>query len=341
MPFAINDTKISNNDYVEYIISCIKKTVKQEDALVRRVDDDGVVGHTLGIEDIQLPYALVALDCPGIHVSGSGRIDVNEGSIMSNCGIDRSGASNTVLAAGSIDAWGTLNPGPLWSAGDGFNQRDPLSDPIVDAGIVPPQRSAAQAVRYVTTSTQLTGAIPNLTNVTSAGARCPNNTTCVMQPGYYGSASNTTPLTLDVRGTLHMQPGIYYFGNGFRLEGQAANAVIRGTGVMLYFTDNARFDPGNARIQLQASQTTLYTGGQNGMLLWIANCTPFLMQSNGQFLLDGVIYAPCSQVRLYGSPSSNGVQVIVGSLELSGSGTFDILFTDYVRANVPRIFLVE
>jgi hypothetical protein len=37
MPFAINNTKISNNDYVEYIISCIKKTVKQEDALVRQI----------------------------------------------------------------------------------------------------------------------------------------------------------------------------------------------------------------------------------------------------------------------------------------------------------------
>ena len=37
MPFAINDPKIADNDYVEYVISCIKKTVKQEDALVRQI----------------------------------------------------------------------------------------------------------------------------------------------------------------------------------------------------------------------------------------------------------------------------------------------------------------
>jgi hypothetical protein len=37
MPFAINDSKIANNDYAEFIISCTKKTVKQEDALVRQI----------------------------------------------------------------------------------------------------------------------------------------------------------------------------------------------------------------------------------------------------------------------------------------------------------------
>src|SRR5215204_6844718 len=37
MPFAINDSKIADSDYSEYIISCIKKTVKQEDALVRQI----------------------------------------------------------------------------------------------------------------------------------------------------------------------------------------------------------------------------------------------------------------------------------------------------------------
>ena len=37
MPFAINDSKIADSDYSEFIISCIKKTVKQEDALVRQI----------------------------------------------------------------------------------------------------------------------------------------------------------------------------------------------------------------------------------------------------------------------------------------------------------------
>jgi hypothetical protein len=37
MPFSINDSKIADNDYAEFIVSCIKKTVKQEDALVRQI----------------------------------------------------------------------------------------------------------------------------------------------------------------------------------------------------------------------------------------------------------------------------------------------------------------
>lgn len=37
MPFAINDSKIADSDYSEFIISCIKKTVKQEDSLVRQI----------------------------------------------------------------------------------------------------------------------------------------------------------------------------------------------------------------------------------------------------------------------------------------------------------------
>jgi hypothetical protein len=37
MPFAINESKIADNDYSEFINSCIKKTVKQEDAFVRQI----------------------------------------------------------------------------------------------------------------------------------------------------------------------------------------------------------------------------------------------------------------------------------------------------------------
>jgi hypothetical protein len=37
MPFVINDSKITDEDFAEFIISCIKKTVKQEDALVRQI----------------------------------------------------------------------------------------------------------------------------------------------------------------------------------------------------------------------------------------------------------------------------------------------------------------
>jgi hypothetical protein len=291
-----------------------------------------------GIVPIHRPYALLALQCgpsdsAGIYINGSGTVNVNQGSIMSNCRIDRSGESSVVTAGGSIDAYGPINAGTLWSAGEGFNQRNPVPDPIVQLGTPPPSRSAAQAVRTVTTNAQLHAAV---SNINTANNRCPNGETCVMQPGYYGGN-----LILDVQGTLQLQSGIYYFGDNFKLDTTSSGARIQGTGVLLYITDNAWFDPGNARINLSAAATSLYADGIDGMLFWIANCRPFLMQSNGQFTLSGVIYAPCSRVRLYGSPGSNGLQAIVGNLELAGSGTFNILFTEYVRADMPRVFLVE
>ncbi|TVR75836.1 MAG: hypothetical protein EA415_02540 [Sphaerobacteraceae bacterium] len=293
-----------------------------------------------GIEDTELPYALVALDCPGIHVSGSGVIDVNEGSIMSNCNITRDGDSSLVTADGVIDAYGTINPGTNWSAGEGFrpNRGSTVSDPI--AGTPPPSRSDAQDQQNITTQAQLAAAVTNGTTHQTNTVRCSTN--CTLQPGYYGSPSSTTQLILDVRqgGTLTLQPGVYYFGDRFTLTAQG-DGMTQGTGVMMYFTDNARFIPNNGRVEIAAPETSPYTGGLNGMALWIDNCSEFRMQANNSGSFDGVIYAPCSSVTLSGGPGAQGMQVIVGSLELSGSGQFNILYEDYVMLDIPGVFLVR
>ncbi|HUG14821.1 MAG TPA: pilus assembly protein TadG-related protein [Thermomicrobiales bacterium] len=291
-----------------------------------------------GVEPIVRPYALLALrDCAsggtGIYINGSGSVDVHTGSIMSNCNIARSGQSSVVTAGGTIDAAGTIDPGSLWSAGAGYHQRPVVNDPVIESGIVPPSRDAAKTVGNVTTSAQLQLAVTNI----QPNGRCPGGATCVMEPGYYGGNLN-----VDVHGTLQMKPGIYYFGDSFTLTTTSDNAVVQGLGVLLYITDSAAFTPSNAAIHLAAAPTSLYSpNGLDGMVMWIANCTPFMMMANGSFTLEGVLYAPCSQVRLYGSPGSNGVQVIVGNLELSGGGSFDILYTDYISANSPMVFLIE
>ena len=289
-----------------------------------------------GIEPTELPYALVALNCPGIHVSGSGVIDVNEGSIMSNCNITRDGNSSFVTADGVIDANGTINAGPNWSAGEGFRpNRSPVSDPIVADGIQPPSRSAAKALRNVTTQAQLLAAVSGGSAHQSDTVRCSTN--CTLQPGYYGGS-----LILDVRnnGTLNLQPGIYYFGDNFRLTA-AGDGMTQGTDVMMYFTDSARFVPNNGRVNIAAPAASPYTGGLDGMALWIENCTDFLMQANNSGSFAGVIYAPCSTVTLSGGPGAQGMQVIVGNLHLSGSGTFNILYEDYVMLDIPGVFLVR
>jgi Flp pilus assembly protein TadG len=287
-----------------------------------------------GIEPVQLPYALVALNCPGIHVSGSGVIDVNEGSIMSNCNITRDGDSSIVSADGVIDANGNINPGSNWSAGQGYRQgRPPVSDPL--AGTPPPSRSDAQAQQNITTQAQLRTAVTGSTTHQSDTVRCSTN--CTLQPGYYGGS-----LILDVRqgGTLNLQPGIYYFGDSFRLTAQG-DGMTRGTDVMMYFTDSARFAPNNGRVNIAAPENSPYTGGLDGMALWIDNCTDFVLQANNSGSFDGVIYAPCSSVTLSGGPGAQGMQVIVGNLHLSGSGTFNILYEEYVMLDIPGVFLVR
>jgi hypothetical protein len=290
-----------------------------------------------GIDDIQLPYALVALNCPGIHVSGSGTIDVNEGSIMSNCNITRDGDSSIVTSDGVIDANGNIDEGTNWYAGQGYREgRPPLDDPIASSGILPPSKTEAQDLRSVTTSAELQSAVSAI----QSDGRCPNGSTCVMQPGFYGGG-----LTIDVRNNaiLQMQPGIYYFDDGFTLRGRGGG-TIRGDDIMIYIaetTSTTKFNPDNAIIEISAPESSPYPGGLDGMALWIANCSEFRKKAENSGIFDGVIYAPCSTVELSGSPGAQGMQVIVGRLELSGGGSFNILYEEYVLFDMPGVFLVR
>jgi Flp pilus assembly protein TadG len=329
------------DEYVEVTVS------KDVDMFFLRALYDGEWGTSAsaiaGIDDVQLPYALVALDCPGITVSGSGTINVNEGSIMSNCNIIRDGQSNIVTAEGAIDANGTIDQGGQWYAGQGFREgRTPLTDPIAEQGIQPPNRDQAKALRQVTTQDQLHQAVTNSAKHQSNTVRCTSNSpACVMQPGYYGGN-----LTLDVRnnGTLRLAPGYYYFGENFRLEltgGEQSPGTVRGTDVMMFFTDNSRFVPGNGRVNISSPDSSPYMGGLDGMALWIDNCSSFRMQANNSGTFSGVVYAPCSDVMLSGGPGAQGFQVIVGSLTLSGSGGFDIQYEEYVLFDTPGVFLVR
>jgi hypothetical protein len=338
--------------YIEGVNRYVEVTVSKDvDMFFMQALYDGEWGTSAtaiaGIEDVQLPYALMALrECSpsgttGIDASGGIRVDVNEGSIMSNCNITRSGDSSFVLAEGGIDAAGTVDPGTNWEAGLGFREGRPvIQDPIVAGGYVPPDKAAAKAVRNVHDQASLAAAVTNLTNLSATGGRCPSGTTCVMQPGFYGGN-----LTLDVRGTLQLQPGVYYFGDSFLLSQQGSASLVRGTDVMIYIGDNARWRPHNGAVNIAAPATTPYPGGLDGMVLWIGNGSTFTLQAANGTELTGVVYAPNSLMTLQGSPTADTVdlrvQVIVGSLALAGGGTFNILYEEFVLFDVPAVFLVR
>jgi hypothetical protein len=67
----------------------------------------------------------------------------------------------------------------------------------------------------------------------------------------------------------------------------------------------------------------------------------FNSSGNGSFKVEGVVYAPCSHVVLHGTPDSNGLQVIVGDLEIKGTSDFKINYRQYVTSDIPQAWLVE
>jgi hypothetical protein len=266
-----------------------------------------------GIEyPVRRPYALHALQSPGIHINGSTSIYISgNGNVMSNSNITSSGGTNNFQTGGLIHAAGSIQGNPNWTAGQGIQGgMTPIGDPV--AGTPPPPRGTTRSA-------------PNC------------STSCTFQPGYYNNLG-----TITVQGTATLQPGIYYFDGNTQLNLQNTNSLITGNNVLFYFAGNSSFSPGNGGIVLTANTTApLYTGGVRGMLLWIANCSSLTSSGNGAFSVEGVIYAPCSAVSLHGTPNSNGLQVIVGSLQLTGNSAFNIQYREYVVNQFPKTRLVE
>jgi hypothetical protein len=269
-------------------------------------------------------YALIALEPPGIYVNGDMEITIENGSIMSNDIIDSSGTSNIVVVDGTIDAAGTISGNPSWIAPDGMHSKRPtLDDPL--ASMAPPDPATLPVIEE-----------DDLPDCQAAD--------CVLQPGYYLGLGK-----IRVNYTMKLQPGMYYF-EGTSIDMITTNARIANStdagGVMLYFTGPAGttyFDPKNAGVHLVAPATPYYDGGHPGMLIWIDNCSNFDSQGNNEFYLEGVFYAPCSDVTMHGNPYGDAVngQVIAGSVDIRGTTDFTISYNDYVTTRRFEVYLVE
>jgi hypothetical protein len=235
---------------------------------------------------------------------------------MSNAGITTSGNSNIVSVGGSIDANGTIQSNSNWVAPDGIRPgMAAVSDPLASTPAPPIPSSPGPVFPF--------------------SGDC--KTTCVLAPGLYKDRG-----ILNIQGTATLQPGIYYFAGNTELTLQNTNSTIKGAGVLLYFTGSSKFSPKLGNIDLAAkTDGPIYTNGVTGLGLWIADCTPFVSQGNGTFKFEGVIYAPCSHVEMHGTPNSNGLQVIVGDLSMSGTSDFNITYREYVKSDVPKAWLVE
>lgn len=306
-----------------------------------------------GLDTIPRPYALVALDCPGIALNGGIQINIGgQGSAISNCNITNSGASSIFSVGGSIDAVGTIQSNGSWVAPDGINPGEVAApDPLL--GSTPPN-PATLTSRDVPT--------------------CLNDTICVIEPGRYTSKSFT------VRDTVCMRPGTYYLDGNTTISFQNTNSTLTnkrphslstaqcpsgsgvGGGVLIYIApgSTAGINLGNGKMDISTSYPTMnpvpvplpptgacdpgtapYPGAPCGMVLWIANGSSFTSSGNAVAKFEGVLYAPQSHVTLQGTPGSDGLQVIVGRLSLGGNAAFNIEYRQYVMLDRPAVFLVE
>jgi hypothetical protein len=294
-----------------------------------------------GIEQGLKPYALLVLEDP-LDLRGTVSLTITDGSIHVNDDIKRSGVSNTVNVDGIISATGDIEALDSWNTGGILpNVKDPIPDPL--EGTPPPPKGPA------VTSAMLTAA-----GFTVSGPKWVCSATCSLPAGYYHN-SNISPTTIQAGGTVILEPGIHYFDGSITLSASNTNSWIQAQGVLMYFDHGAKFEPGNGNFHLSApcldstpqiprcSGEAAYPGGVAGMALWISkdNCSTFNASGNGNYTVEGVIYAPCSFVSMDGTPGTNGMQVIVGELELRGTGSFTINYRDYVVAEFPQIFLVE
>ena len=301
------------------------------------------------IDKVQKPYALVALNCPGIQLNGGIQVNIaGSGSAISNCNITNSGNSSIFSVGGAIDAVGTIESNTLWTAPDGINPGSfPAPDPL--AGAAPPP-------------------VPTTSRDVPA---CLNDAVCVIDPGRYTSKSFT------VKNTVCMRPGTYYLDGNTKISFQNTTSTLTnkrphsftstqcpsssgvGGGVLFYIApgSTAEIIMGNGKMELSTSYPAAdpppsppasacpgpgpYTGSTCGMVFWIANGTSFISSGNAIAKFEGVIYAPQSFVQLQGTPGSNGLQVIVGHLAMGGNAAFNIEYRQYVVLDRPGVYLVE
>lgn len=131
-----------------------------------------------------------------------------------------------------------------------------------------------------------------------------------ISPGTYNS--------LDLKGTVHLNPGVYVLKGDLKINAQA---TVTGEGVTIYFNGSSKADfDGGASIQLSAPSAGAYAG----MLFFgarNANNVVHKINGNSSSHFNGAIYARDSQIQMNGGGRSVGgcTQVVARTIVFSGN----------------------
>lgn len=260
--------------------------------------------------------ALAPEDSQALSFSGNSVTMLNECNLMSNSLADNSvsvtGASQItvpcIVSAGGVVEGGSIN---MTACDQPMTQSPPADDPY--ALIAKPP---------------VTGPCLNFPGGAGPAA---------VGPGRYCGGGN-------LRGIISFAPGMYVIDGGtLRVN---ATAMLSGSGVTFYFTNNASIDVnGSATMTLSAPTSGPYAG----MLFWGDNQNAFStinFNGNAASSLTGVIYFPSASTAFAGSFSgTNGcLRIAARRISVSGSMTMnsECTFAGIREISIPgRVVLVE
>jgi hypothetical protein len=147
-----------------------------------------------------------------------------------------------------------------------------------------------------------------------------------LTPGCYGG------LTISGSGTVTLAAGLYYIDGPFKITG---SGTVSGTNVTIYLPNSsgASFTTsGSGTLNLSAPTS----GSYNGILFYQNpnNTADMSINGSGTLNLQGIIYAPGSNLTMNGSGSSQFYTALVtNSLTFNGSGSWQ----DYAIKNAGSL----
>ncbi len=139
-------------------------------------------------------------------------------------------------------------------------------------------------------------------------------------------------------------PGIYYFdGTDLTLNG---SKNVTGNDVLLFFDNGATMDTtGITSYTFTGASKSLYSGGQDGMLIYAArgNTGTFTMHGNSGCYLGGVVYLPSAEMLMTGNTPGTWAegQLIIDNLVNKGNTDVTIKSKDYVKPSTPVVCLTQ
>jgi len=161
---------------------------------------------------------------------------------------------------------------------------------------------------------------------------------------FLGDNNNWSDLDRNGWSNMELPSGEYYFKRGRFMN--SGSSMIVGKSVFLYFEQGSYLEAsGSASFGFTAPTTKIYPGYYPGVFMYSnhANNATFKWAGNTASASVGTIYLPSSPVHTSGN--SSGVafrgQFIADRFYTSGNTTITVEFVEYVKTQIPKIYLVN